>query len=107
MRQRHWAHRWAGTCLALLLAAAAGRAGQLPGPRDDDAPPGPLGRPLETPPEAPAPPMLPLEPEQLLQTPVDPPTGYTGPSGILPRDQQTSSHFVPVEDRWRIGFPAW
>ena len=24
----------------------------------------------------------------------------------LPK-QQTSSHFVPIEDRWRIGFPAW
>src|SRR5205823_3674205 len=39
--------------------------------------------------------------------PVDPPIGYTGPSGILPREEQMSSHFVPMEDRWRIGFPAW
>jgi hypothetical protein len=39
--------------------------------------------------------------------PVDPPLGYTGPSGILPREEQMSSHFVPMEDRWRIGFPAW
>src|SRR5262245_60649577 len=37
--------------------------------------------------------------------PVDPPLGYTGPSGILPREEQQSSHFVPMEDRWRIGFP--
>src|SRR5262245_23789980 len=27
--------------------------------------------------------------------PVDPPLGFTGPSGILPREEQESSHFVP------------
>jgi len=39
--------------------------------------------------------------------PIDPPLGYTGPSGIAPREVQTDSHFVPMEDRWRIGFPEW
>jgi hypothetical protein len=39
--------------------------------------------------------------------PVDSPLGYTGPSGILPREVQGNSHFVPMEDRWRIGFPEW
>jgi hypothetical protein len=39
--------------------------------------------------------------------PVDPPIGYTGPSGIWPREIQQDSHFVPMEDRWRIGFPEW
>jgi hypothetical protein len=39
--------------------------------------------------------------------PVDPPTGYAGPSGILPREVQQDSHFVPMEDRWRIGLPEW
>ena len=39
--------------------------------------------------------------------PVDPPLGYSGPSGIAPREVQTNSHFVPMEDRWRIGFPEW
>jgi hypothetical protein len=39
--------------------------------------------------------------------PVDPPIGYTGPSGIAPREEQENSHFVPMEDRWRIGFPEW
>src|ERR1019366_7203440 len=28
-------------------------------------------------------------------------------SGILPRDHQQDEHFVPIEDRWRIGFPDW
>ena len=25
----------------------------------------------------------------------------------MPREEQLDSHFVPMEDRWRIGFPAW
>jgi hypothetical protein len=47
------------------------------------------------------------EPEFLFLADVDPPLGYTGPSGIRPRDAQENSHFVPMEDRWRIGFPEW
>lgn len=42
-----------------------------------------------------------------LVTEFDPPNGFSGPSSVLPREQQTSSHFVPVEDRWRIGYPEW
>jgi hypothetical protein len=38
---------------------------------------------------------------------MDPPLGHTGPSGVLPSEGQTSSHFVPLEDRWRMGFPEW
>jgi hypothetical protein len=41
------------------------------------------------------------------QAPVDPPLGYAGPSGVLPLEEQADPHFVPVEDRWRIGFPEW
>jgi hypothetical protein len=44
-------------------------------------------------------------PYQLL--PIEPPLGFTGRSGILPREPQQSSHFVPLEDRWRSGFPQW
>ena len=43
----------------------------------------------------------------LLLTEFNPPNGFAGPSSILPREFQTSSHFVPVEDRWRIGYPEW
>jgi len=43
----------------------------------------------------------------MLRWPVDSPLGYSGPSGILPREEQENSHFVPMEDRWRIGQPAW
>jgi hypothetical protein len=35
------------------------------------------------------------------------PLGFTGPSGIVPTEDQQSNHFVPVEDRWRSGFPEW
>ncbi|HLN30182.1 MAG TPA: hypothetical protein VK395_20735 [Gemmataceae bacterium] len=33
--------------------------------------------------------------------------GFTGPSGVLPSENQETSDFVPVEDRWRVGFPPW
>ncbi len=96
---------------ALLLLAAWPAAAQPPSPpfviQLDDAPPArpsPLSRPLESPPPVipPAPP-----PEPFFTTPFDPPTGFAGPSGVLPSEEQVNSHFVPVEDRWRIGFPAW
>lgn len=48
-----------------------------------------------------------MDEDVLLRWPVDPPLGYAGPSGITPRETQQNSHFVPVEDRWRIGFPEW
>jgi hypothetical protein len=52
-------------------------------------------------------PELAEEPELMLRWPVDSPLGYTGPSGILPREEQENSHFVPMEDRWRVGLPPW
>lgn len=35
----------------------------------------------------------------------DAPRGFAGPSGVLPSESQASSHFIPIEDRWRLGFP--
>jgi len=35
------------------------------------------------------------------------PLGYTGPTSVLPTEGQNTSHFVPIEDRWRVGSPAW
>ncbi len=35
------------------------------------------------------------------------PLGFTGRSGVLPTETQTDAHFVPIEDRWRLGFPDW
>ena len=37
----------------------------------------------------------------------DAPLGFTGPSSVLPSEIQESDHFVPIEDRWRVGFPEW
>ena len=73
----------------------------------DEPTPAFLGRPLESGAEAvPASEEMP-EPEPLLQTSMDCPLGFAGPSGIVPRETQSSSHFVPVEDRWRLGLPSW
>ena len=45
--------------------------------------------------------------EPLFEWRADAPLGFSGRSGVLPREVQENSHFVPVEDRWRIGFPQW
>lgn len=39
-------------------------------------------------------------------TPIEPPLGFTGPSGIRPR-VRPNRDFLPMDDRWRIGFPEW
>jgi hypothetical protein len=65
---------------------------------------------LQRPTDVPPAPELPEDLDSLgtlLQLPIDPPIGYTGPSGVMPTEGQESSHFVPIEDRWRIGYPAW
>ena len=64
--------------------------------------PDPAELPLELP-EVPAE----REDESQLVWRSDPPAGYSGKSGILPTESQQDSHFVPVEDRWRLGFPSW
>src|SRR5207237_1755481 len=56
---------------------------------------------------SPVPAPLAAGPEPLLEYWRLPPLGFTGPSGVLPYEDQSSSHFVPVEDRWRVGFPQW
>jgi hypothetical protein len=73
------------------------------------APKSKTGQPEQTPPKQPSTldaAQVP-SPDSLLRTRVDPPLGFTGPSGIAPRETQQDSHFVPVEDRWRVGFPDW
>ncbi|HKV38957.1 MAG TPA: cytochrome c3 family protein [Blastocatellia bacterium] len=39
-----------------------------------------------------------------IQNPFDKPSGYSGPSRIKAGEQSTAD-FVPIPDRWRIGFP--
>lgn len=62
---------------------------------------GPAKQPAEA--EKAAPPPEPT----LFQTPMEPPLGFAGPSGVRPRPVQTTNDFIPVPDRWRLGFPAW
>jgi hypothetical protein len=38
---------------------------------------------------------------------MEPPAGFAGRSGILQTEPQVSPDFVPIEDRWRVGYPAW
>ncbi|MCE9631533.1 MAG: hypothetical protein K8S94_12570 [Planctomycetia bacterium] len=38
---------------------------------------------------------------------VSPTPGFAGASSVLPSERQETSHFVPMEDRWRIGSPEW
>lgn len=44
------------------------------------------------------------EAEQWIEPEREAPFGFTGPSGILPFEQQENSHFVPQPDRWRNGY---
>lgn len=77
-----------------------------PTPDPQPIEPGVLGRSIAPPPDFPDQP-APIEGLELLTTPSDAPLGYAGNSGVAPTESQEDSHFVPVEDRWRIGSPAW
>jgi hypothetical protein len=35
------------------------------------------------------------------------PAGFTGGTSVSPTERQNTDHFVPIEDRWRIGTPLW
>jgi len=118
-----------GCCLvvALLVAPASGQAvgppDSEPGPVTDPswnagdrgrgllaqrlqrAPAAEEPKPAETPPAAPAPaPGTPPGPP--LVTPMDAPPGFAGPSTV-PHVTQSTSDFLPLPDRWRVGFPRW
>jgi len=45
-------------------------------------------------------------PAAFLETEDEPPLGFTGPSGVVPRSGRNKD-FVTVEDRWRMGSPEW
>lgn len=96
--------------IQLVDATEAADDSVLPPADTDNIQPPVLRRPL-TPTFSEADPLLvpemPLEPGTLLTLPMNAPLGFTGQSGILPSEGQESSHFVPIEDRWRAAFPAW
>lgn len=96
---RRWA--WA----LLLTGILVSRAASAPPEPAEATPvtPGVLDRPLESP----TPPETATPDSKLVQHPFSPTLGFAGPSGILPRESQENSDFVPVEDRWREGFPYW
>lgn len=49
----------------------------------------------------------PTGPTEVVLPEQDAPFGFSGPSGVLPRESQQDNHFVPIEDRWRLGMPSW
>ncbi len=65
-----------------------------------------LARPIDAVPR-PGPASAILSTSPLFEFPVDPPVGFTGPTSVMPTEFQESDHFVPVPDRWRLGYPAW
>jgi len=65
-----------------------------------DKPPA-LSRPLE-----PFPELLKELPPPSVRPDTDPPLGYARPSGVRNRSGH-NNEYETVEDRWRIGFPAW
>ncbi len=71
--------------------------------QNDRLMPNVLRPPAEDLPPLAAPPME----DPFVRWPIDPPTGYTGPSGVAPSEFQESGHFIPMEDRWRSGYPEW
>jgi hypothetical protein len=112
---RRWQGLAALACLVLgNLAVAApperGAAGDDAAPRlpnvadADPLRPPFLARPIQS---APVAGTEPASATPFLETPVSPPLGFTGPSSVAPRAVQQNSDFIPVEDRWRVGFPDW
>jgi hypothetical protein len=85
-----------GWALAVRAQDPAGRATVADPPR-----PGVLDRPLDPEPADTAGRAFVLPTVQL-----DPPLGFAGPSGVLPRSGN-SPEFETVEDRWRLGVPYW
>jgi hypothetical protein len=71
---------------------------------DPTKPRDPSQRPLEPTPPAGAVPVSATD--VLVAPPFDPPLGFSGPSSVIPRSG-ADAEFVPLEDRWRIGYPRW
>ena len=68
----------------------------------------PLGDPaaLDRPVAPDGPEIVPASAPTFTRTLIDPPSGFAGPTTVLPTIHSTAD-FVPMEDRWRIGYPEW
>ena len=86
----------------LVLAALVAVGLAVAARAQDPARPGVLGRPLD--PEPPA--DISGRATILPTVQLDPPLGFTGPSGVLPRSGN-NPEYETVEDRWRLGAPFW
>ncbi len=64
-----------------------------------------LRRPIDAPPSPELPAPL-FDTGPFLRLPMDPPIGLHGSVRRAADEDQQSSHFVPIEDRWRIGYPG-
>jgi hypothetical protein len=51
---------------------------------------------------------IPTSTEEMLwrERTFEPPLGYAGPSGVIPRTGE-NREYIQAEDRWRLGFPLW
>jgi hypothetical protein len=45
--------------------------------------------------------------KKLFRAPSEPPLGAAGKSRVPQPEKQSSDDFVPIPDRWRMGFPTW
>jgi hypothetical protein len=94
-----------GAWLLLLAAGLAAPAAEPPVPAQTDPGGSVLAAPAADPPPAEDPFAPAVEP--IFRLDRGAPLGFAGRSGIVHREQQADSHFVPVEDRWRTPFPSW
>ncbi len=95
-RGRMWAP------VVCLIVTAAARADTLP--PEAPAAPAPAAPGATLPSDKTSPP---AEEHPLIPSLYTKPLGFAGRSSILPKDQQESPDFVPMEDRWRVGFLPW
>lgn len=98
----------AALATVLLAAAVVRSAPPETGPAADDSPARPsLLAPRRSAVDQPQPHSTPEDSAKFVVPIRDAPFGFSGPSGVLPQESQQNSHFVPIEDRWRLGMPAW
>jgi hypothetical protein len=106
MRRKIWAgcFGWMG-CLAASAALAADPLAPPP-----SAPPAQTANipPVLRPPDVPSPSegFTPAQPA-VLDYPFYAPLGFTGPSRVPPPPETATDEYIPLPDRWRLGFPAW